>query len=400
MSISLVLFDRFEAREELLPLVATRPIGNLRVGAFTLDKKWSDILGIPNVSYLTEDYLSIKFPLNIPTEEVLVIKANVLPNEILLEALKNLRLNQRLVDSDGEWIAFRTKSTNKSNILEDLNSEEFTLVEFTQEYQSLKFLEDIFRYNAAQIAFDYSFIEIESLYHSNIGITIIGDKYKISSSAKLSACTLNTSSGAILILDGAIIESDCVIHGPAVIGKNARVKSGTVIYPNVTIGDNSVVCGELNNAVIWGDSAKGHYGYLGCAVVGEGCNLGAGTTNSNLKNDWNTVKVYSYKDNNFRNTGLLKCGVFIGDHSMLAISSKINTGTVIGVGVQVAISNFIPKFVPDFSWLSDGKSESYILAKFLEMLSRKAEVKREDFTELDKEILEYIYKQTLRLRNY
>src|SRR5690606_11178785 len=123
MSISLVLFDRFEARDELLPLVATRPIGNLRVGAFTLDKKWSDILGIPHVSYLTEDYLSIKFPLNIPTEEVLVIKANILPNEILLQALKNLRLNQRLVDPDGDWIAFRTKSTNKTDIL---RSEEHT----------------------------------------------------------------------------------------------------------------------------------------------------------------------------------------------------------------------------------------------------------------------------------
>jgi len=400
MSISLVLFDRIASREELLPLVATRPIGNLRVGAFTLDQKWSVILGTQHVSYLTEDYLSFKFPLAIATEEVMVMKATVLPNQSLLEALQHLELNQRLIDSDGEWIAFKTNSQTKVEILEELNSKEFTDINYTQEYQSLQFLEDIFTYNAAQIEFDFSYVDVASFSLSEYPITILGDNYKISSSSKLSRCTLNTTLGPIIILENAIIESDCVIHGPAVIGRNVRVKSGTAIYPNVTVGDNSVVCGELNNAVIWGNSAKGHYGYLGCAVIGEGCNLGAGTSNSNLKNDWNTVKVYSYKANNFRNTGLLKCGVFIGDHSMLAISSKINTGTVIGVGAQVAISNFIPKFVPDFSWLSDGKLESYIFTKFVEMLSRKAQVKKEEFTELDKEILEYIYKQTLRLRNY
>lgn len=400
MSISLVLFDRIASREELLPLVATRPIGNLRVGAFTLDQKWSVVLRTQHVSYLTEDYLSSKFPLAIATEEVLVIKATVLPNQSLLQALQNLKLSQRLIDSDGEWIALKTNSQTKVEILEELNSKDFTDIKYTHEYESLKYLEDIFTYNTTQIAFDFSYIDVKSFSLSENPITILGDNYKISPSVKIAKCTLDTTSGPIIIMDNSIIESDCIIHGPAVIGKNVRVKSGTVIYPNVTIGDNSVVCGELNNVVIWGNSAKGHYGYLGCAVIGEGCNLGAGTSNSNLKNDWNTVKVYSYKGNNFRNTGLLKCGVFIGDHSMLAISSKINTGTVIGVGAQVAILNFIPKFVPDFSWLSEGMSESYIFTKFVEMLSRKAKIKKEEFTESDKQILEYIYKQTLKLRNY
>jgi UDP-N-acetylglucosamine diphosphorylase/glucosamine-1-phosphate N-acetyltransferase len=400
MSISLVLFDRLAEREELLPLVATRPVGNLRVGAFTLDQKWSVILGTSYVSYLTEDYLSSKFPLKVATEEVLVIKATVLPNSNILKAIQSLDLNQRLVDKEGKWIACKTNAQTKPKILEDLHSKKFTVIKYTQEYQSLRFLEDIFSYNADQIVFDYPYISSEPFFMPKSSVTIVGEHFKISHSAKLAKCTLNSTSGPILVLDNAIIEPDCVIHGPAVIGKNVRVKSGAVIYPNVTLGDNSVVCGELNNAVIWGNSAKGHYGYLGCAVVGEGCNLGAGTSNSNLKNDWDTVKVYSYKDNNFRNTGLLKCGVFIGDQCMLAISSKINTGTVIGVGAQVAISNFIPKFVPDFSWLSDGKSESYILTKFVEMISRKAQVKKEDFTPEDKEILEYIYKQTLRLRNF
>lgn len=401
MSISLVLFDRLEGRNNLLPLVATRPVGNLRVGAFTLDQKWSRIFKTDDVSYLTEDYLSTKFPLSISTQLVLVIKASALPNENLIQALKNLKENERLVDDAGEWIAFLTKAQSKSEILARLDMSDLNDVICNAEYQSLRYVEDIFLYNADQIAFDTKFLTCWKNGDSLKNLNIEGDSFYIAKSTNVAdGVYLNATKGPILILEEAVIEPNCVIYGPAVIGKNVRIKSGTAIYPNVTIGDNTTICGELNNTVIWGNSAKGHYGYLGCAVIGEGCNLGAGTSNSNLKNDWSEVKVYSYESNNFRNTGLLKCGVFIGDHSMLAISSKINTGTVIGVGAQIAMSNFIPKFVPDFSWFTDTKCESYIFVKFMEMLECKAQAKKEGFTEEDKRILEYIYKQTLQLRNY
>jgi UDP-N-acetylglucosamine diphosphorylase/glucosamine-1-phosphate N-acetyltransferase len=395
MSISLVLFDRFEGRKHLLPLVATRPIGNLRVGAFTLNQKWSYIFESEDVSYLTEDYLSSKFPLNNSSEFVLLIKASVLPNSGLVRALKNLKANEKLVDANGEWIALLSQARSKEELLLNLHSSENKIVSYLDSYDALLYVEDIFTYNASQIEFDAQFIFQDKNGNTSENRLYIADSAQIAQDVEL-----NTSKGPILILDNAVIESHNVIHGPTVIGKNVRVKSGTLIYPNVTVGDNSTVCGELNNVVIWGNSAKGHYGYLGCAVIGEGCNLGAGSSNSNLKNDWSEVKVYDYVGNNFRNTGLLKCGVFIGDHSMLAISSKINTGTIIGVGAQVAMSNFIPKFVPDFSWLTDVKSESYIFTRFMDMLSRKAEIKKEAVTNKDKGILEYIYKQTKQIRNY
>ncbi|MBD1430454.1 MULTISPECIES: putative sugar nucleotidyl transferase [Sphingobacterium] len=395
MSISLVLFDRFEGRNHLLPLVATRPIGNLRVGAFTLDQKWSHIFETEDVSYLTEDYLSSKFPLNNSSEFVLLIKASVLPNSGLVRALKNLKANEKLVDANGEWIALLTQTRSKEELLLNLHSSGNKIVSYLDSYDALLYVEDIFTYNASQIEYDAQFI-----FQEKNGNTLENHLYIADSAQVAPDVVLNTSRGPILILDNAVLESHNVIHGPTIIGKNVRVKSGTIIYPNVTVGDNSTVCGELNNVVIWGNSAKGHYGYLGCAVIGDGCNLGAGTLNSNLKNDWSEIKVYDYVGNNFRNTGLLKCGVFIGDHSMLAISSKLNTGTIIGVGAQVAMSNFIPKFVPDFSWLTDDKSESYIFTRFMDMLSRKAEIKKEAITNKDKEILEYIYKQTKQIRNY
>lgn len=395
MSISLVLFDRFEGRNHLLPLVATRPTGNLRVGAFTLDQKWSHIFETEDVSFLTEDYLSSKFPLNSSSEFVLLLKSSVLPNSGLVRALKNLKANEKLVDANGEWIALLTQARSKEELLGKLDSSGNKIVRYLEPFDTLLYVEDIFTYNASQIEFDAQFIFQEKNGNTSENRLYIADSAQVAPNV-----VLNTTKGPILILDNAVIESHNVIHGPAVIGKNVRVKSGTVIYPNVTVGDNSTICGELNNVVIWGNSAKGHYGYLGCAVIGDGCNVGAGTSNSNLKNDWSEVKVYDYVGNNFRNTGLLKCGVFIGDHSMLAISSKINTGTIIGVGAQVAMSNFIPKFVPDFSWLTDAKSESYIFTRFMDMLSRKAKIKKEAITNKDKEILEYIYKQTKQIRNY
>ena len=398
MSNSLVLFDRFAGRIDLFPIVATRPIGNLRIGAVTLDQKWS-FLFQADVSFLTVDYLSSKFPLSISTASSLVIKASVLPNSMLIQALRNLKMNERLIDMDGEWIGFVTGAKSQEEILKDIISMDFKEVTFKEEYQSLKYVEDIFTYNASQIEFDVSHLNFEQYVPDEHLVSIGGDQCFIAKSANLSKCILNSTSGAIVIQDNAVVEADCVIHGPAVIGKNVRVKTGTVIYPNVSIGDHSTICGELNNVVIWGNSSKGHYGYLGCAVIGQGCNLGAGTTNSNLKNDWNTVKLYNYQAENFRDTGLLKCGVFIGDHSMLAISSKINTGTVIGVGAQIAMSNFIPKFVPDFSWYTDANAESYIFTKFVQMMARKAKVKNESFTKHEQDILQYIYKQTDNLRN-
>lgn len=399
MSISIVLFDDFKERANLLPLVATRPIGNLRVGALTINQKW-EVLSKQDVSYLTVDYLQRKFPCNPQQSTVILVKGSLLPTKELLKTLIDLEYNCNLVDQDGKWLAVKMMKDDLP-LFQQKQDLSITETYLGEELSQLKFPEDIFKFNSAQIEFDTVFFTDLKNNSETYDFDRIGDNLYISDTAIVAKKVhLNTTKGSVIILDNAVVESDCVIHGPAVIGKNSRVKSGTVIYPNVTIGPDSTICGELNNTVIWGNSAKGHYGYLGCAVIGEGCNLGAGTSNSNLKNDWSEVKVYDYVAHNFRNTRLLKCGVFIGDHSMLAISSKINTGTVIGVGVQIAMSNFIPKFVCDFSWLTDTKSESYVFTKFIEMLTRKAHIKEENLTEVDNEILEYIYEQTMSLRNY
>lgn len=393
----LVLFDRMDIRRHLFPLVATRPVGNLRVGIHTLEDKWKIIFNCP-VSHWTVDSLKEKFPLNITiSANVLVLSSNILPDIDLINALLDLKLGECLLDQKGEWIASYARDLTAFG---DLEGNWENVVFFDKELRRICYSEDIFKFNADQIVFDLRYIKKLREFEEEAGSNqIVGDQVYVEKGANVQHVYLDSSSGPIYIAAGAVIESYVTIKGPTAICRNSRVKSGARIYPNVTIGDNSTVGGEINNTVIWGNSAKGHEGYLGCAVIGEGCNLGAGTTNSNLKNDWKSVNIYDYVYDDLRDTGLLKCGVIIGDQSMLGIQSKINTGTVIGVGAQVAISKFIPKFVPDFLWLTDTQIEAYRFEAFGMMLERKATAKHEHITSLDKKCYKWVFDNTHELRN-
>lgn len=396
MACHIVLFDDFVGRTSLLPLVATRPVGNLRVGVLTIDQKWASIFKA-SVSYITTPHLTAKFPLmETLGYTVLVINAAVLPSEELVSSLKNLETNQVLLETSGDWIAAKLASIQDFSLEYILALKSFV---FRGSLMKLKYPEDIFLLNEDQIAFDIKIMDIDKTDASTVpDACVLGENLYLRKRVTLSGATLDCSKGPIFIGGNTLVEPGAVLYGPIAIGENCRIKAGAVLYPNVTIGDHSVVNGELNNVVIWGRSSKGHGGYLGCSVLGEGCNLGAGTVNSNLRNDWNTVSLYDYSSKSFRDTNLSKCGVIIGDYVMLGILSKINTGTVIGVGAQIAISKIIPKFVPDFSWYTDENQETYILDRFVRMIHRKSEMKHEKVDSNDIPIWEFIHAQTKELR--
>src|SRR5690606_25250121 len=120
---------------------------------------------------------------------------------------------------------------------------------------------------------------------------------------------------------------------------------------------------ELNTCVIWGNSSKGHEGYLGSSVMGEWCNWGADTNNSNLKNNYKNVKLYHYPTGKYRDTGLQFCGMIMADHSKCAINTAFNTGTVVGVSASIFGAGIPPAFIPDFSWGGSGGMVTYELDK-------------------------------------
>ncbi|MGV6946418.1 putative sugar nucleotidyl transferase [Sphingobacterium kyonggiense] len=395
MSLTVILYDKAQWRMQLLPLTATRPVGNLRVGICTLQEKWQYCLNAP-VSYLTTDYLQPFFHQEFPvSKDFLVIRANILPSDALLEELAKLQVGEVLVDQES-WIAMKLDyyPNEVSELMHQLKP-----IACSIQVDAIQFPEDIFLKNKEQLLFDFRWItkgrSSASLSSQNM---VFGDWLFIEEGAQVEGVSLNSLEGPIYIGKYAKLEEGSFLRGYVGIGEGARVKMGAKLYPNLSIGPGSTVGGELNNTVIWGNSAKGHDGYLGCSVIGEGCNLGAGTSNSNLKNNWQSVGLFDYEGLKTRDTGLLKCGLIMGDHAMLGINSAVNTGSVIGVAAQVAISNIIPKFVPDFSWLVGDDLQTYKFDKFAEMIIRRQQITGADYSD-NMTIFEQIYNQTTRLRD-
>lgn len=385
MLLEVVLHDRAPWREHLLPMAFTRPVGAFRVGILTIQEKWQSIWGVP-VSFYTEPYLQEKFKSPSSAATYLVIRANLCPTADLVDALSDLEENN-VLEKDGEWIAYRTGAW-----CPEPSGDTFNTRSYKGELQQIQFLEDIYLHNAEQIVSDVNLLTkgktSTRLHASNM---IIGDGPFVGKNVQAFACTFNTLGGPIYIGDDAMLEQGSHLKGPIAIGKGARVKMGSCLYPNVSIGPNATVGGEVNNSVMWENSAKGHAGYLGCAVIGEGCNLGAGTSNSNLQNNWQAIKLYDYKLDNWRETGRNKVGVFMGDFAMCGINSSITTGAVIGVGAQLSLSNIIPKFVGDFSWITDQKQERYVWRKFEDMLKMRGDLTNKPMHEVDLRILQEVY---------
>ncbi|WDF67644.1 putative sugar nucleotidyl transferase [Sphingobacterium oryzagri] len=385
--LEVVLHDRARWREHLLPLVYTRPVGDLRLGILTLHEKWQHLFST-KVSFYTAPYLQQKFPLpSSAAASYLVIRANILPTTGLVNALIALPTQSVLYGSDGDWLAYHINRWEEEPVLADLQQ-----VLFSEEAVSIHFLEDIYRLNRDQLLHDYALLtqqQTSALLHDSN--QVFGQQLFVCAGVTAFGSTFNTVDGPIYLGAGAVIEEGAYLKGPLAICASARVKTGSRLYPNVTIGPAATIAGEVNNAVLWGNCAKGHEGYLGCAVIGEGCNLGAGTSNSNLQNNWSTVKLHDYHVAGLRDTGVQKVGTFMGDYAMCGVNSTITTGNIIGVGAQIAMSNIIPKFVADFCWLTDKKTAIYRWQKFEAMLHARAAIKNEQLSSLDLEILKTVF---------
>ena len=182
-----------------------------------------------------------------------------------------------------------------------------------------------------------------------------------------------------------------MIRGPFAMGEHSVVKMGTKVYGPTTLGPKSKIGGEVNNVILSGYCSKGHDGYLGNAVIGEWCNLGADTNNSNLKNNYAEVKIWEYSQERFVNTGLQFCGLIMGDHIKCGINTMFNTGTIIGVSANIYGSNFPRNFIPSFSWGGAAGFITYTLNKAIETADLVMNRKNENYTDEDREIMKHIF---------
>lgn len=385
---NIIIFDDPAMHMNLLPITYTRPVSYIRVGITTIYEKWQYFIPDAGFSTLVDPYLMKKFPTTI-TDENYFIAGHIYPCDALIEAIFRLDKGEALISPSEQLIAFH-------GTMEDFDKKRFSAsVKYGEEPKQLHWLYDIFLHNDEQLNLDFRRLtagrKSQSLSPTN---RLIGDhefddgtsRYFIEEGATIEGAIINVTNGPIYIgRDATIMEGSC-IRAPFAACEHSQVNMGAKIYGATTLGPYCKVGGELNNVVMMGYSNKAHDGFLGNAVIGEWCNLGGGTTASNLKNDYTEIKLWNYPAHRFLKTGLQFCGLIMGDHSKAGINCMFNTATVIGVGVNIHGAGFPRNFVASFSEGSTARFTDVPMTKFFETAKRVMARRHVELSDIDKDI--------------
>jgi UDP-N-acetylglucosamine diphosphorylase/glucosamine-1-phosphate N-acetyltransferase len=337
---NIILHD-LDAHLDFAPLTLTRPVGNLRMGIFTNDERWSNFCQGARVSFKTEDYLSEKFP-SVTANDNFWVNASVIPTQEIASYVAELKSGEALY-IDNVFVAFRGSEYGRGERIDKSTDNFIHLTKRWNLYQS----------NDKVLEIDFQWVK-----RNRKGIQLdttnqlIGsaDNLFIEEGAVVQGAILNTTTGPIYVGKQAEIMEGSLVRGGLALCEHAALKLGTKVYGATTIGPHCKVGGEVNNVIFYGYSNKGHDGFLGNSVVGEWCNLGADTNTSNLKNNYGNVRAYCYRKGAMDETGVQFMGLMMGDHSKSGINTMFNTATVVGVSATVFGAGFPPKFIPNFSW--------------------------------------------------
>jgi UDP-N-acetylglucosamine diphosphorylase/glucosamine-1-phosphate N-acetyltransferase len=383
---NIILFDDQYAAN-LLPFTFTRPVSELRLGILTIREKWERFFVNDKVSfsYLTKNYLQDKFACQ-STNDNFYVNGALLPTEELVKAISGLEIGKGLM-AGNKIIALRSDNFS----LSDYSSIEFSGYDNHTDF--INFPWEIFSKNDQEIKADFKLITAnkKSQVVSSTNQIIGSENIFIEEGAKVECSIINASTGPVYIGKNAEVMEGCIIRGPFALNEGAVLKMGAKIYGATTIGPGCKVGGEVSNSVFIANSNKAHDGFLGNSVVGEWCNLGADTNTSNLKNNYSNVKVWSYHERKMIDTGLLFCGLMMGDHSKCGINTMFNTGTVVGVSANIFGAGFPDKFLPSFTWGGTAESEKFLLDKAVALAATVMKRRGISMTPADEKILSEVF---------
>ena len=393
IQINAILFDGPE-RSQLLPFTYIRPVAELRIGIDTLIEKWNAFLNT-RCSYATQEYLATKFAMK-RTALNYFINPSYIPTQTLVDQIKELKENHVLVCKN-KPVAFCTTDSDLPN---DIVSFDEVLVK--GELLHIENSSDLFSKNTAVLVMDF-----DRLTHNKVpqplddsNRLIHPERIFVAPGAQVSCAVLNANDGPIYIGSGVQILEGSLLRGPIALCDNVLVKMGTKIYGGTTIGPDSKVGGELNNVLFLGNSNKGHDGFLGNAVIGEWCNIGAATDASNLKNNYGKVRIWNYATKNFAKSELQFCGLLMGDFSRCGIHSMFNTATVIGINSNIFGTGFPRTFIPSFSYGGAQGFETHTFPKAIESNVAMMERKGKQLSDHDTAILQAVFEQSAVWRKY
>ena len=372
-------------RVHFYPFSLTRSLTEIRVGIFSIKERW-DALLLSESQVFTIPYLQGLYhaPFLDNEDAVLYINATCIPNEAIKKALLNLKDGESLLDEDGKWIASNTKEREIGNILlGDPNSKKIIPANF------IKNAIHLLQLNAAMIQSDFNQVKADHtsiiIDHSNL--LICPENIFIEQGAVLSGVSLNATEGPIYIGKNALLMEGVAIRGPFVLGEKSVVKMNASIYGATSIGPYCTIGGEIKNSILMGYSNKAHEGYLGDSIIGQWCNVGAGTSNSNVKNTAGPIQIWNQYLKSWDTIGN-KMGMLVGDYARFAIQSSINTGSYIGVSCNIYGNGLLPKMIPNFSW---GVIKGYVLDKAIEDIQNWKKMKGFQITAAEKEVLSALF---------
>ncbi len=386
----IVFTEEFCSPENLFPFTLTRQVQDIRVGILTIRKKWELALESESFDKYEGDYkdLDRSFILEeqVENDTLYLVHGNILPSSKLIKQVKKLKGGDMIMVPEKEAIVY---CITKKEIVETNKIKVRKSIDAIDDVKEICFPWDIFQVNAWALNEDVNLLKKTRSFQkiSSTNKLTAPENIFIEKGAKVEHCIINAEQGAVYIAKGAVVMEGCCLRGPLSVGEGAVVKMGSKIYGATTIGPHCIVGGEIKNSVFFGYSNKAHDGYIGDSVIGEWCNLGAGTSNSNIKNNASDVMVYTPQG--LQNAGK-KCGVFIGDYSRTAINTSFNTGTVVGVSANVYGAGLSPKFIPNFSWGYEG-IERYDLQRALTDIEKWKEFKNEMLSGNETIILKHIF---------
>ncbi|GAP62281.1 hypothetical protein ARMA_0704 [Ardenticatena maritima] len=399
------------------PLTWTRPVYELRCGVFTIREKFERLYGRPATRLYARPHLTLALaertglPVNLhPTSGmVLLINGRWLPPPDVAQRIPLDGDEHVWVDEEGVVVAARLRADrlralSAVTLGEDLHADPNPLGDLPTTPIAAEMLAwpwDLVVHNAAQIEADAAFYPLGTLLGAvhERAVLVAPERIFVAEGATIAPqVVLDATHGPIIIEAGAQVMANAVIEGPAVVGARSRVKIGAKIYEGTTIGPVCKVGGEVETSIFQAYSNKQHDGFLGHSVIGEWCNLGAHTTNSDLKNNYSRVRVWA--SGRFVDTGQQFVGCFIGDHTKTGIGLLINTGSVFGVACNLYGATMPPKFVPSFSWGTGSRLVEYRLEQALETAARVMARRNKTLTQAEADLLTYIFAATREERRY
>ena len=386
---NIILFDD-ESRNHLLPFTHTRPVADIRCGILSMRQRWEAYLQT-TTSTLTEGYLQAAFPVQLAGQQT-YINASLFCTAELVLAIQQLAPETVLVQ-DNLLLACNTSNQAASPEALQALAAQLTQVSFHGFIHRIGKVWDIFSGNGAAIQADFELLtKGRNSQELPAFVTAINpENIFVEPGAKIYPCIINASTGPVYIGKDAEVMDGSIIRGPFALCEHATLKMGAKVYGATTVGPDCKVGGEISNVVFFANSNKGHDGFLGNAVIGEWCNLGADTNCSNLKNNYDEVKIWSEYNNKSVKTGLQFCGLLMGDHSKCGINTMFNTGTVAGVSCNIYGGGFPDKFIPSFSWGGSEGMVTYQIEKAIDTANRMMIRRNKSLSPAEIGILNHIF---------